>query len=143
MDGVKTSEVRLTRRQIREALGWGDTALKVHLRRLVELEYLVGHRQRGPSPTSWSSMVGVPMAEPSWPGSSIPPPRTTAAGQGLEPPGQPPVRPRSALGRGGQGAGFDGIASALQQMAESAHENGPARARGGYLTERRRTREKP
>jgi hypothetical protein len=30
--------VRFTRREVREALGWGDTQLKVHLARLVELE---------------------------------------------------------------------------------------------------------
>lgn len=29
-----------TRRELREAVGWSDTALKVHLRALVDLEYL-------------------------------------------------------------------------------------------------------
>ena len=36
--------VRFTRRQLREALGFGDTQLKVHLARLVDLELLVVHR---------------------------------------------------------------------------------------------------
>jgi hypothetical protein len=36
--------VRFTRRQLREALGFGDTQLKVHLARLVDLELLVLHR---------------------------------------------------------------------------------------------------
>jgi len=38
------ADFRFTRRQVREALGWGDTQLKVHLGRLTELEYLVAHR---------------------------------------------------------------------------------------------------
>lgn len=41
-------DVRLTRRQMRDALGWGDTQLKVHLGRLVELEHVLAHR---PTPT--------------------------------------------------------------------------------------------
>ncbi len=36
--------VRFTRRALREALGWGDTQLKVHLARLVELELIWAHR---------------------------------------------------------------------------------------------------
>ena len=40
--------MRFTRRELREATGWGDTQLKVHLARLVELEYLLVHRaERG------------------------------------------------------------------------------------------------
>ncbi len=39
---------RFTRREAREVTGWGDTQLKTHLRRLVELEYLaVSHGQHG------------------------------------------------------------------------------------------------
>lgn len=42
------AEVRFTRKDVREATGWGDTQLKVHLARLVELEYLLTHRaERG------------------------------------------------------------------------------------------------
>jgi DNA primase len=59
VDGYVTSEaqrlavgrdlVRFTRRQLREHLatggtGWGDTQLKVHLARLVDLELLIAHR---------------------------------------------------------------------------------------------------
>jgi hypothetical protein len=36
--------VRFTRRQLRETLGFGDTQLKVHLARLVDLELVIGHR---------------------------------------------------------------------------------------------------
>ena len=42
------ADVRFTRKDVREATGWGDTQLKVHLARLVELEYLLTHRaERG------------------------------------------------------------------------------------------------
>jgi len=38
------SDFGFTRRQAREAVGWGDSQLKVHLDRLVELEFLLAHR---------------------------------------------------------------------------------------------------
>ncbi|NDC74983.1 DNA primase [bacterium] len=37
-------DVLFTRRELREACGWGDTQLKTHLGRLVELEYVLAHR---------------------------------------------------------------------------------------------------
>ncbi len=40
-----TREVRFTRREVREALAWGDTQLKIHLARLVDLEYVTTHRR--------------------------------------------------------------------------------------------------
>jgi hypothetical protein len=43
-EAMARSDVRLTRREIREALGWGDTQLKCHLARLVEMEHLLVHR---------------------------------------------------------------------------------------------------
>ena len=47
---VAVSDIRFTRRQTRERLGWGDTQLKVHLSRLVDMEFLVLHRPTGPGP---------------------------------------------------------------------------------------------
>ena len=44
--GTVRERVRFTRRELREALGWGDTQLKVHLGRLASLELL--WCQRGP-----------------------------------------------------------------------------------------------
>ena len=45
---IPQAEVRFTRKDVREATGWGDTQLKVHLARMVELEYLLTHRaERG------------------------------------------------------------------------------------------------
>jgi hypothetical protein len=43
---VKRNELRFSRRQLREAITWGDTQLKIHLARLAELEYLVTHRSK-------------------------------------------------------------------------------------------------
>lgn len=53
---VDASLIRFTRRQLREALqtngaGWGDTQLKVHLSRLVDLELLLVHRSESGSYT--------------------------------------------------------------------------------------------
>ncbi len=41
---VDRDQVRLTRRELRQATGWGDTQLKVHLARLVDLELVIAHR---------------------------------------------------------------------------------------------------
>jgi len=41
---LERGDVRFTRRQVREATGWSNTQLHVHLARLVELEYLLTHR---------------------------------------------------------------------------------------------------
>jgi DNA primase len=44
-EGLERREYHFTRRQVREYTCWGDTQLKVHLARLVELEYLLVHRK--------------------------------------------------------------------------------------------------
>ena len=44
--GVKRADVRFSRRALREAIQLGDSQLKLHLARLVELEYLVTHRTK-------------------------------------------------------------------------------------------------
>lgn len=43
------ADILFSRRALREAIHWGDTQLKIHLARLVELEYLVVHRGRANS----------------------------------------------------------------------------------------------
>ncbi len=40
------ADIRFTRRELRQATQWSDTALKVHLSRLVDLEYLLVHKDR-------------------------------------------------------------------------------------------------
>jgi DNA primase len=44
---IEQADFRFTRRQAREATGWGDTQLWTHLGRLVEMEFLLPHRGRG------------------------------------------------------------------------------------------------
>jgi DNA primase len=44
--GIERADFRFSRRQLRERTDWGDTQLRVHLARLVELEYLLAHRGR-------------------------------------------------------------------------------------------------
>jgi hypothetical protein len=46
VQNVEQSAYRFTRKTVRDATGWGDTQLKVHLQRLVELEYLLVHGGR-------------------------------------------------------------------------------------------------
>lgn len=48
-EGVRRDDVRLTRRQVREHTGWGQSQLRVHLERLVEMEYLLRHQGRSDS----------------------------------------------------------------------------------------------
>ncbi|MBL8536692.1 MAG: toprim domain-containing protein [Hyphomonadaceae bacterium] len=43
---LRRSDLRLGRRQVRAITGWGDTQTKVHLSRLVELDYVIAHRVR-------------------------------------------------------------------------------------------------
>ncbi len=44
---IEQNEYRFTRRLIREQLGWGQTQLKLHLDRLLEMEYVLTHRNGG------------------------------------------------------------------------------------------------
>jgi len=44
---IPQADFHFTRRQAREALGWGDTQLWTHLGRLAEMEFLLPHRGRG------------------------------------------------------------------------------------------------
>ncbi|MGU0171069.1 hypothetical protein ACVXG8_01080 [Escherichia coli] len=43
--GQAREAMRFTRKQLRDAVQWGDTQLKIDLARLVELEYLLVHRR--------------------------------------------------------------------------------------------------
>ncbi len=46
VQAIPSTSVRFTRRELRAALGVGDTQLRVHLERLVELEYVALHGGR-------------------------------------------------------------------------------------------------
>ena len=42
-EGLRQNEVRFTRREVRETAGLSDTQVRIHLERLVELEYVYAH----------------------------------------------------------------------------------------------------
>ncbi len=42
--GMERKDFRFSRREVRDATGWGNTQLKIHLGRLEDLEYLAVHR---------------------------------------------------------------------------------------------------
>jgi DNA primase catalytic core len=118
--GVDRADFRFSRREVRERTGWGNTQLKVHLGRLVEMEYVVAHRGKqgqgyvyelawarglpggaGDAPSVIGEDAGASDAS------------TTATSRGVERTsrgpesdfaggGRPPVGPWSAPGRGGE-----------------------------------------
>jgi DNA primase len=113
-DGLDRDLVRFTRRQLREQLGVGDTQLKVHLARLVDLELVVPHRLESggfgyelawhPDASSETGRVLPGLIDPQLLGDTDDA-VTTADRSGSEAtrsgPGRPPVGGRSAPGRGG------------------------------------------
>jgi len=62
-DGLDRSQVRFTRREVRAALGWGDTQLKVHLARLVDFEYLVAYRGGAAGVEGMGGMGGMMLGQ--------------------------------------------------------------------------------
>ncbi len=44
-EGLDRADYRFSRREVREFTAWGNTQLKIHLRRLVDMEYLLVHRE--------------------------------------------------------------------------------------------------
>ena len=42
---INRADFRFSRRSLREGINWGDTQLRVHLERLLELEYLIARRE--------------------------------------------------------------------------------------------------
>ncbi|MBI1754261.1 MAG: toprim domain-containing protein [Acidobacteria bacterium] len=45
-EGMGQADFHFSRKQARDATGWGDTQVRIHLDRLVEMEFLVTHRGR-------------------------------------------------------------------------------------------------
>jgi hypothetical protein len=126
LDGVVTAEARLreidrqqvrfTRRQLREQLGWGDTQLKVHLARLVDFELVIAHRADGGGnglvyELAWSGegidgrrfLIGLTAPDqfaPTVNGTTTTPQRSGPA-DARSGSGRPPVGPQSEPGHGG------------------------------------------
>ena len=109
--GLDRSDVRFTRREVRAHTGWGDTQLKIHLRRLVELEYVLVHA--GGAGQRWSYELAYeapaegerPVLAGLLDVEKLETHGYDADRSGSEGPrsgsGRPPVGPRSGGGRGG------------------------------------------
>jgi len=151
--------VRFTRRQLREKLGVGDTQLKVHLARLVDLELLVVHRfesggfgyeltWRGEGEHGAPFLLGLSPADGTVNNSSTGSPNaydTTRSGPeaARSGPGRPPVGPWSAPGHeadGGTQASGSGhhptlaaviAADSTDPAATNGHVNGVVVTAGG------------
>lgn len=138
---VDVALVRFTRRQLREQLGWGDTQLKVHLARLVDLELVLAHRLdsgaygyeltwRGEGTSGGPFLAGL-----TDPTTLRQPPTPTYDGDRSGPqgersaPGRPPVGGWSAPGQ----IPTDTINGALRDADEheGGHVNGHANGRDG------------
>jgi hypothetical protein len=91
--GIDTGDVRFTRRELRETLAWGDTQLKVHLRRLVDFEFLVVHRAGQGRRLAYELV---------WQGNGEPEPTTTTTA--TTPDGRGQEAHRSGVGRGAVGS---------------------------------------
>jgi DNA primase catalytic core len=87
---VRPEEVRFSRREVREALSLGDTQLKVHLRRLEELEYVVCRR----GDKTFRYELALPQGAYAYDEHRAGP-EVDRAGVG-----RPPVGPKSGVGRG-------------------------------------------
>jgi len=112
---MEQDDFHFSRRQVRERTGWGDTQLKVHLSRLVEMEYLLMHRNPQHSQGFLYELVydgGGRGGERFLPGLIDPEAfgrsavesaqnvNTTQTGRGESQSGRGAVGPRSAGGRG-------------------------------------------
>ncbi len=42
---IRRCDLRFSRKEVRAAIAWGDTQLRLHLERLVQMEYLLAHRE--------------------------------------------------------------------------------------------------
>jgi len=131
--GLERSDVRFTRRQVRETTGWGDTQLKVHLRRLVELEYLLVHAAgRGQSfayelATAGGAEDERPVLAGLIDAEALESHEYDASRSGLEAPrsgsGRPLVGPRSGGGRGGPIEENDRNGGSLQRASGEERRN--------------------
>ena len=110
---IDRADYRFTRREARERLGIGDTQAKIHLRRLVDAEYVIAYRAKHGR--------GVVYEVPR----SYEADRSAASGD-RSGDGRPSVGPRAAHGRG-----LDESHSAEKADTISAKRSGSARRING------------
>jgi DNA primase catalytic core len=97
---IARSEVRFSRKDVRDATGWSDTQLRVHLSRLTELEYVLVHRgARGQSFEYELLYDGDGALEPHL--SGLIDVTTIASSRGATPPNAGSTRPSSGAIAGG------------------------------------------
>ncbi len=97
---IARTEVRFSRKDVRNATGWSDTQLRVHLARLTELEYLLVHRgARGQSFEYELLYDGDGALEPHL--SGLIDIATMASSRGQTPTNAGPTRPQSGPLAGG------------------------------------------
>jgi|688.fasta_scaffold46741_3 DNA primase len=149
---IRPGEVRFTRREVREATGWGDTQLKVHLSRLLELEYLIVRRAvdgrhaarfvyelayGGEGDEGAPFLMGLIDIEAlaaeqaankaSYDKNRSAPPEDRSGG------GRPLVGPRSGAGRGGEHGGTPLADKGLEEPDALAAENARPRLNGAAV----------
>jgi len=139
-------DIRFTRRALREATGWGDTQLKLHLSRLAELEYLLIHRaERGQGQVYELLYDGDGSAAPHL--SGLIDPRELAAGSydaqrsGLPADRSGAAEDRSPAGRplvGGQSAPGRIEHAAKEEACSTAYRDQPANRPESHILPPRR-----
>lgn len=111
VQSIPPTSVRFTRRELREALGMGDTQLRVHLERLVELEYVALHGGRQGQRAVYALLFGGDAGSdaPQWSGLVEPAPAETSRGEMTTSRGKTPnFAGGSRAVRGGVAAGSRG-----------------------------------
>jgi hypothetical protein len=111
VQAIPATSVRFTRRELREALGVGDTQLRVHLERLVELEYVALHGGRQGQRAVYALLFGGDAGSdaPQWSGLAEPAVVETSRGHAATSRGViPNIAGGSRAVRGGVAAGSRG-----------------------------------
>jgi hypothetical protein len=116
-EGTDPGLVRFTRRQLREALPFGDTQLKVHLARLADYELVIPHRA-GAGGFSYELAW-----QPESTGDAAMTPDRSGPGGSRPGSGRPPVGGWSAPGRPAPGAS-NGQASGHSRALGNGHGPG-------------------
>jgi DNA primase len=127
-----TGSVRFSRRRLREAIGWGDTQLKVHLARLVDLELITAHRADGNSlvyELVWSgqgvdgSRFVIGLTDPATLETADYDGGRSGQNSGRSGPGRPSVGPRSGGGRTHPKETFPLVDDGIQPVLFEEQEN--------------------
>jgi DNA-binding transcriptional ArsR family regulator len=116
VQAIPPTSVRFTRRELREALGMGDTQLRVHLERLVELEYVALHGGRQGQRAVYALLFGGDAGSdaPQWSGLVEPAPAETSRGGASTSRGADATSRGSAATSRGQTTNFAGGSRAVR-----------------------------